>query len=112
MPLRVARSACPASVSDFRMLTKTRGYRWFSARARYIPNPDGTTRISGSLQDINVVKAAEEALRTSRDQARAANKAKSDFIGVMRREVRTPLNAILGSVEVLKRGRHDDEPRN
>ena len=94
---------------DFRMLTKTRGYRWFSARARYIPNPDGTTRISGSLQDINVVKAAEEALRTSRDQARAANKAKSDFIGVMSHEVRTPLNAILGSVEVLKRGRHDNE---
>ena len=94
---------------DFRMLNKTRGYRWFSARARYIPNPDGTTRISGSLQDINVVKAAEEALRTSRDQARAANKAKSDFIGVMSHEVRTPLNAILGSVEVLKRGRHDNE---
>jgi signal transduction histidine kinase/ActR/RegA family two-component response regulator len=94
---------------DFRMLTKTRGYRWFSARARYIPNPDGTTRISGSLQDINVVKATEEALRTSRDQARAANKAKSDFIGVMSHEVRTPLNAILGSVEVLKRGRHDNE---
>ncbi len=94
---------------DFRMLTKTCGYRWFSARARYIPNPDGTTRISGSLQDINVVKAAEEALRTSRDQTRAANKTKSDFIGVMSHEVRTPLNAILGSVEVLKRGRHDNE---
>ena len=94
---------------DFRMLTKARGYRWFSARARYLPNPDGTTRISGSLQDINVVKAAEETLRASRDQARAANKAKSDFIGVMSHEVRTPLNAILGGVEVLKRGRHDGE---
>ena len=94
---------------DFRLLTKTRGYRWFSARARYLPNSDGTTRISGSLQDINVVKVAEETLRASRDQARAANKAKSDFIGVMSHEVRTPLNAILGGVEVLKRGRHDGE---
>lgn len=94
---------------DFRLLTKARGYRWFSARARYVPNPDGTTRISGSLQDINVVKAAEEALRASRDHARAANKAKSDFIAVMSHEVRTPLNAILGGVEVLKRGNHDNE---
>ena len=94
---------------DFRLLTKARGYRWFSARARYVANPDGTTRISGSLQDINVVKAAEETLRASRDEARAANKAKSDFIGVMSHEVRTPLNAILGGVEVLKRGRHDNE---
>ncbi len=94
---------------DFRMLTKARGYRWFSARARYLPNPDGTTRISGSLQDINVVKSAEVTLRASRDEARAANKAKSDFIGVMSHEVRTPLNAILGGVEVLKRGHHDSE---
>ncbi|MEQ1782248.1 MAG: ATP-binding protein [Hyphomonadaceae bacterium] len=94
---------------DFRLQTKARGYRWFSARARYVLNPDGSTRISGSLQDINVAKVAEETLRASRDQARAANKAKSDFIGVMSHEVRTPLNAILGGVEVLKRGSHDSE---
>ena len=92
---------------DFRLKTKTRGYRWFSARARYSYNPDGSTRISGSLQDINFIKAAEEALRAGRDRAREANKAKSDFIAVMSHEVRTPLNAIMGSVEVLKRGGHD-----
>jgi signal transduction histidine kinase len=94
---------------DFRLKTKARGYRWFSARARYSFNPDGTTRISGSLQDINFIKAAEEALRAGRDRAREANKAKSDFIAVMSHEVRTPLNAILGSVEVLRRGNHDRE---
>lgn len=94
---------------DFRLMTKTRGYRWFSARARYSKNPDGTTRISGSLQDINFIKAAEEALRAGRDRAREANKAKSDFIAVMSHEVRTPLNAIMGSVEVLKRGERDKE---
>jgi len=89
---------------DFRLMTKSRGYRWFSTRARYSENPDGTMRISGSLQDINFIKVAEEALRTGHDQASAANKAKSDFIAVMGHEVRTPLNAILGSVELLKRG--------
>jgi signal transduction histidine kinase len=94
---------------DFRLMTKTRGYRWFSARAGYSQNPDGTVRISGSLQDINFIKAAEEALRAGRDRAREANKAKSDFIAMMSHEVRTPLNAILGSVEVLKRGDHDVE---
>ncbi len=92
---------------DFRLKTKQRGYRWFSARARYSHNPDGTIRISGSLQDINFIKAAEEALRAGRDRAREANKAKSDFIAVMSHEVRTPLNAIMGSVEVLKRTDHD-----
>ena len=94
---------------DFRLLTKSRGYRWFSTRARYSENPDGAMRISGSLQDINFIKVAEEALRTGRDQARAANKAKSDFIAVMGHEVRTPLHAILGSVELLKRGLDERE---
>lgn len=94
---------------DFRLKTKSRGYRWFSARARYSLNANGSVRISGSLQDINFIKAAEDALRAGRDSAREANKAKSDFIAVMSHEVRTPLNAILGSVEVLKRRGHDGE---
>lgn len=94
---------------DFRLNTRTRGYRWFSARARYVANPDGTVRISGSLQDINFIKMAEEALRQGRDQARAADKAKSDFIAMMSHEVRTPLNAIMGAVEVLKRGAPERE---
>lgn len=96
---------------DFRLKTKQRGYRWFSARARYSHNSDGTIRISGSLQDINFIKAAEDALRAGRDRAREANKAKSDFIAVMSHEVRTPLNAIMGSVEVLKRADHDRQTR-
>ncbi|MBK8837590.1 MAG: response regulator [Hyphomonadaceae bacterium] len=106
---RLARKRMSRLRIDFRLKTKTRGYRWFSARARYSENVDGTTRISGSLQDINFIKAAEDALRAGRDRAREANKAKSDFIAVMSHEVRTPLNAILGSVEVLKRRGHDPE---
>ena len=94
---------------DFRLMTRSRGYRWYSARARYTRNANDVLRLTGSLQDINVLKVAEETLRAGRDQARAADKAKSDFIAVMSHEVRTPLNAILGSVEVLKRGQHDNE---
>jgi PAS domain S-box-containing protein len=94
---------------DFRLKTKERGYRWFAVRARYFSNPDGSLRVSGSLQDINFIKAAEDALRAGRDRAREADRAKSDFIATMSHEVRTPLNAILGSVEVLKRGQHDRE---
>lgn len=113
VPLRAAFAAGRKDMSrirvDFRLLTRTRGYRWFSARARYMRNANGVLRLSGSVQDINVLKVAEETLRAGRDQARAADKAKSDFIAVMSHEVRTPLNAILGSVEVLKRGQHDNE---
>lgn len=95
--------------TEFRLLTKASGYRWFSVRARYVSGVDGRVGLYGSLQDVHVIKLAEESLRASRDQAREANKAKSDFIGIMSHEVRTPLNAILGSVAVLKRGEHDAE---
>lgn len=105
----IARTRMSRLRVDFRLNTRSRGYRWFSARARYIANEDGSIRISGSLQDINFIKLAEEALRKGRDQARAADKAKSDFIATMSHEVRTPLNAIMGAVEVLKRGTHDRE---
>ncbi len=105
----VARARMSRLRVDFRLNTRTRGYRWFSARARYITNSDGSIRISGSLQDINFLKVAEDALRQGRDQARAADKAKSDFIAMMSHEVRTPLNAIMGAVEVLKRGAPEQE---
>ena len=103
----IARSRMTRLRVEFRLNTRTRGYRWFSARARHITNSDSSIRLSGSLQDINFIKLAEDALRQGRDQARAADKAKSDFIATMSHEVRTPLNAIMGAVEVLKRGSHD-----
>lgn len=103
----VSRKRMSSLSAEFRLKTKHLGYRWFSARARYARNTDGTIHVSGSLQDVSVIKAAEEALRLGRDQAREANKAKSDFIAIMSHEVRTPLNAIMGSVEVLKQIHHD-----
>ncbi|MEE8505196.1 MAG: PAS domain-containing protein, partial [Kiloniellales bacterium] len=50
------------------------------------------------MQGADLVRLADD-LKTARDEARAADRAKSEFLAAMSHELRTPLNAILGFSE-------------
>ncbi|MCW6564302.1 CHASE domain-containing protein (plasmid) [Yersinia ruckeri] len=57
----------------------------------------------GINRDITQQREAENILKTAREAAEEANKAKSAFLANMSHELRTPMNAILGMLTLLRR---------
>jgi signal transduction histidine kinase len=53
------------------------------------------------LQGADLTRLADDLLIT-RDEARAADRAKSEFLAAMSHELRTPMNAVLGFSEIMK----------
>ena len=56
---------------------------------------------SGLLQEITRHRETMEALTTAKEEAEAANGAKSEFLAKMSHELRTPLNAVIGYSEIM-----------
>jgi signal transduction histidine kinase/HAMP domain-containing protein len=71
--------------------------RWL--RLSRSPTPEGGWVLIAS--DITLLKEREQVLRLARDQAEAANKAKTDFLTTMSHELRTPLSAVIGFSEMI-----------
>ncbi|MFC7049783.1 ATP-binding protein [Emcibacter nanhaiensis] len=53
-----------------------------------------------------------EALRDARDRAEAANRAKSNFLAVMTHELRTPMNSLLGMLDLIRSTELSDKQRD
>jgi PAS domain S-box-containing protein len=76
------------------------GARWIAWREVTVRSDRGSEMQSVG-RDVTDRAIAERALADARDQAEAANRAKSRFLAMVSHEIRTPLNGILGMADLL-----------
>ncbi|POZ60873.1 ATP-binding protein [Chromobacterium alticapitis] len=65
-----------------------------------------------TLRDISSRLAAERELLRAKQQADAANQAKSAFLATISHEIRTPMNGVLGMLELLQMSPLDTEQQD
>ena len=83
--------------AEYRFRKKNGNYCWVSDEQHLTRDTEGQPlEVVGSWSDIDIRKAAEQAIQAAQAELEKANEAKSAFLANMSHEIRTPMNAVLG----------------
>ena len=88
---------------DYRVIANG-GIRWLRGIAHFRLDETNKDWLLGDgvVIDITELKEREEETLVAREQAEAADRAKTSFLAHVSHELRTPLNAIMGYAEVIR----------
>lgn len=93
---------------EYRAVRKDGSIRWCQAAWYVIRREDGTAEFCyGLITDIDEQKKASDLLKEAMEQARRANEAKTSFLARMSHDIRTPMNGIMGLLDINEK--HADD---